>query len=593
MGIYCPECGCESSDPEFCDRCNTDLNTPSQDNAESPVQDPDELAAALRTDQKARLARPEAAVLVRAEGRTWRCHWVPEDSWATWQPCLEERQRHQIEVLPPCRILPGEGGFWIGAEVLGKCSKPWRELPVEDLFPWLQGAAAFVDRLAHALEALHRAGLVWLNFNPLALEETVDGRLRFTNLDLAVCPVGECRANLHTLPTFDAPEVARGQAGSIGPRTDVYHLALFTYHWLGGFLPHGFFGRGLAAMDFVLPSVRVFEPRLPAGLAPVLERGLVIDPGQRPDTPGVWSAEFRAAVARAESRRNATARIEWETGFDTRVGRAKSSQGQVNEDAGFIHDYTDPDRVAAVIADGVSCCDVGTGQIASQLTCDAFARRLGPDTHAADFRRQVESACREAGSLLLDWANQHGGQDQLTAGGDLMGTTVLAAWLEGRTLSLANIGDSRAYLIDGSGIEQLTVDGDLGNALLEAGVPPEEVRDMGRAARSLYSFVGGAAQDDQGQLSVGEHWEMMLTHWPLLPGDVVILCTDGLVEEGSYLEPQQVLELVRQHEDLPTDLLAAKLAEAADARQRLPSETNPEGLGDNITCCVIRVRNPG
>jgi serine/threonine protein phosphatase PrpC len=70
---------------------------------------------------------------------------------------------------------------------------------------------------------------------------------------------------------------------------------------------------------------------------------------------------------------------------------------------------------------------------------------------------------------------------------------------------------------------------------------------------------------------------------------VVVLCTDGLVEEGAFLEPQELGEIVRRYPGLPAAALAEKLAEAAEARQRAPSEHEPYGFGDNITCAVIRI----
>src|SRR5262249_47828395 len=141
----------------------------------------------------------------------------------------------------------------------------------------LQRMASFLDRLAQALEALHEDGLVWLTFDPLALEEA-DGRLRCTNLDLTVYPAGTWPEPPRTLPAFTAPEICCGQ--DIGPRSDVFHLALFAYYWLADYLPHGFFGRGLAAFDFALPPLRTFAPTLCAGLATAVTRGLALDPAQ-------------------------------------------------------------------------------------------------------------------------------------------------------------------------------------------------------------------------------------------------------------------------------------------------------------------------
>jgi serine/threonine protein phosphatase PrpC len=586
MGVLCPECGSTSHDPEFCDRCNTDLRFPAAPAATSADPGP---PVHLLEEQAARLSRPEAAVLVGAGDQTWRCHRISTDAWPSWQARVEERLRHRAGCLPPGHLVHGEGATWVVIEAAGERLTPWTAWPGPDLLAGLESLAAFADRLAASLEELHAAGLVWLDFDPLALNDG-DGRLRFTNLDLTVYPTGHLPTPSPCRPSFLAPEVARGCAEEVGPRTDVFHLALFVYYAIGRFLPHGFFGAGLPAFDFELPPLRVFEPRLPVGLAPVVHHGLAVDPARRPATPSAWCAEFRAALERALVRERSDAAIAWDTGFHSRTGQTKAALGWPNEDAGFVRHFTDPDRTAVVIADGVSSCDIGSGATASRITCDRLDACLGAGVRARDFFLAAGLACELASGDILDWALEHGDPDRLVSGADVMGTTALAAWLEGRTLQVANVGDSRVYLIDESGIDQLTVDGDLGNALLAAGVPPEVLKDLGSAARSLYSYVGGCARDSSGKPLAGEHGVATRSQYPLLPSDTVVLCSDGLVEEGAFLEPEDLLRLVRAHAGLSAQALTERLAEEADARQLLPSETEPTGRGDNITCCVIRVR---
>jgi serine/threonine protein phosphatase PrpC len=193
----------------------------------------------------------------------------------------------------------------------------------------------------------------------------------------------------------------------------------------------------------------------------------------------------------------------------------------------------------------------------------------------------------------LAWALEKGYREQLAEGRDLMGSTLLAGWLEGNILSLANVGDSRAYLIDGGNVEQLTIDGDLGSELLASGVPPEEVKALGGMARGLRDCVGGCSVSPEGDLKILEDYcQPSLSRWPLLPGDVVVLCSDGLVEEGAFLEPEKMGEIVRSHPHLSAAALAEQLGQAADAMQRLPSPLEPDGFGDNITCIIIKVRSP-
>ena len=86
-----------------------------------------------------------------------------------------------------------------------------------------------------------------------------------------------------------------------------------------------------------------------------------------------------------------------------------------------------------------------------------------------------------------------------------------------------------------------------------------------------------------------EHNKPTFSRWTLVPGDVLVLCTDGLVEEGLFLEPADIAQLVRRHGQGPLEEQANLLADAADGRQHLPSPLEPEGRGDNISCVVVRI----
>jgi serine/threonine protein phosphatase PrpC len=578
-------------------------------------------------------------------------------------------------------------GVWVVAETTGKRPESWKAALTEDPLDrlrhlagvagrghpfWQENAAAklqqlcaFLEKLAAALESFHESGLVWLTFHPHWLEDAGE-RFQVTNLDLTVHRIGRMPNRIRLVPSFAAPEVVRGQVAEIGPRTSVYQLALFTYYWLGRYLAQGFPGKGLESFGFVIPPLRIFAPTLPPGIAGIVAAGLALEPARRPSSPNTFCQDFRAGVERVAYRlcwhapaptpsplggegrssnlQSAICNLQWDVGLHTRAGRAKAASGGANQDYGFVRRFSDPDRALMVVADGLSCCDVGSGDVASRLVSEAIAAAFeaaGPDLQIPDSRLQIESptdssnlespgsssnlqsaicnlqsprtggkavgglgsdfasrisrACRQGAEAILAWALEHGERERLVAGSDLMATTVLAGWLEGNTLTLANAGDSRAYLINSDGIEQLTVDADLGCTLLAAGSPPESVVELGPVTRALRSCVGGVLyRSDTDELIVDEaRCKLVVTRWQLLPGDVVILCSDGLVEEGAFLEPQELLELVRRHANLPAVELAEKLADAADARQQPPSPQEPDGFGDNITCCALRILRAG
>jgi serine/threonine protein phosphatase PrpC len=596
MVVTCPTCGQSTHDLEFCDHCNADLNP---DAAAAPTSDqplPEQAELRLGRHLLAMLNRPEAGVVVSEGGRHWRVHWIPATQWPEWSESLGRRQQFVAASLPPCRTTTEAEGVWVTVEAKATCATPWLVARGKHPLEQLRLLLEILGPLTAALEGLHGQGLVCLPFDPRCLEVVEVGpavTVRFTNLDLSVCPSGPCPDRLQVLPSFASPEVSRYLGHEVGPAVDVYHTALFAYYWLAGLLPHGFTGAGLEAFDHDIPTLRNYAPNLVPGVAEVLLRGLAPDPRERWTTPTALVDALRDALERARRRWQSTDPIVWDVGGHTRTGRAKEALHRANEDDIMVRQFSDPDRDLLAVVDGLTSCSVGSGGLASLLTILALENTLGDDCTAEDFPDRVAKACRHGSESILAWAVEHGYRRSLLHGEDLMASTLLAGWLEGRTLTLGNLGDSRAYLIADGRVEQLTVDGDVRSFWLGRGIPPEEVGQLGGMGRSLRCCVGGFVADSLGEPAIDpEHLRPAVSTWPLLPGDVVVLCTDGLVEEGVFLEPPDLVRLVGEHPDLEALSLAEFLVEAADSLQELPSPERPDGFGDNISCVVIKVYTP-
>ncbi len=248
-----------------------------------------------------------------------------------------------------------------------------------------------------------------------------------------------------------------------------------------------------------------------------------------------------------------------------------------------------PKRVA-LVADGVSTCDVGSGGLASMMTTIIMENALADGCTHDDFPGVITSAAQRGSIGLLEWAFAHDGRADLEAGKDLMGTTLTVGWFQERELSVANLGDSQAYLITERFIEQLTVDGDLASDLLAHDAAPEEVRTRHDGPGLAPKCVGGCVKTEDGEVGIlAESCTPRVARWPLVPGDVLIFCTDGLVEEGFFLEPQTVAAIVREYQDRSAAELAHMLVEAADELQRVPTIMEPDGFGDNISCVVVKI----
>jgi protein phosphatase len=101
-----------------------------------------------------------------------------------------------------------------------------------------------------------------------------------------------------------------------------------------------------------------------------------------------------------------------------------------------------------------------------------------------------------------------------------MGTTLTVAAVLGSNLLIGHVGDSRAYLLRGSNLRQLTTDHTLAQALIDAGVAdPDDP-----ASRSMRHVLTAAVG------SLGQEVDPQVQRFKLEPGDQLLLCTDGLTE---------------------------------------------------------------
>src|SRR5205823_6628135 len=132
-----------------------------------------------------------------------------------------------------------------------------------------------------------------------------------------------------------------------------------------------------------------------------------------------------------------------------------------NEDSIEVKAF--PDMTICIVADGMG--GQAAGEIASKRAIDVVPRELRKNLAAAGDEEQVKQVVRKAVVQANDEIITMGSLDR-----DLknMGTTiVLALWRKGKELFVSNLGDSRAYMVRGGKIEQLTTDHSLAQALVE------------------------------------------------------------------------------------------------------------------------------
>jgi PPM family protein phosphatase len=150
---------------------------------------------------------------------------------------------------------------------------------------------------------------------------------------------------------------------------------------------------------------------------------------------------------------------------------------------------------------------------------------------------------------------------------DGMGTTLTVAGTLGSNLIIGHVGDSRAYLLRGTSLRQLTTDHTLAQALIDAGV----ANHNDPATRSMRHVLTAAIG------SLGERIEPQVQRFKLRDGDQLLLCTDGLT---GMVEDQIIANVLRE----------AKSAQYAC--QSLVDLALAAGGVDNITTILARFVSP-
>ena len=218
-----------------------------------------------------------------------------------------------------------------------------------------------------------------------------------------------------------------------------------------------------------------------------------------------------------------------------------------------------PHGLLFLVADGMG--GAASGELASSMAGDVIIETLREIWQSAPNQSQEEfaEALREATDRANARIHRYARENPEHRG---MGTTATIAGLLGDRLFLAQVGDSRAYLVRGGQAQQLTKDQSLMQRLVEAGEMTQEEADASERRNIILQALGPEAQVT-----------IDLTHQQIRRGDTLIICSDGL--SG----------LVRASE------IAGIASEEADPRlvcQRLVDRANELGGPDNITVIAAR-----
>lgn len=244
-----------------------------------------------------------------------------------------------------------------------------------------------------------------------------------------------------------------------------------------------------------------------------------------------------------------------EQAWQTHKGRVRD----YNEDSVGLF-QTDYGVTVAVVADGMGGHQAG--DVASQSAVQVVKRKLRsltPQMGTEERRKRSLEAATKANQEVYHMATDNKGYKG-------MGTTLITAILDEEEIVLSHIGDSRAYLLHDDGLYQLTEDHSLVNVLQKHGEITEEEAKVHPQRNVIMRAVGTSEEVEA---------DIIVTPW--YPGDILLLCSDGLYNMAEV-------------DTIGTILTTPGLTVAQQSEQLIQAALDGGGT-DNIS--VILVKHTG
>lgn len=231
---------------------------------------------------------------------------------------------------------------------------------------------------------------------------------------------------------------------------------------------------------------------------------------------------------------------------------------ELNEDCFCIHGFETEERGFCILADGMG--GHNAGEVASQSAVKFIADKLREVLDSEDeegvpavLTDAIEKANEKVYKMSVESTAHRG-----------MGTTVVAAYISDGNAYIANVGDSRAYVVSKDGINQITTDHSVVEELVKSGtITHEEARVHPR--RNIITRAVGTEEDIRTDVFEYEY----------ASGDVMLLCSDGL---STMLDDKEIESIIKNEET--SEKTVCSLVDAAKERGGL----------DNITVICIRFR---
>lgn len=216
------------------------------------------------------------------------------------------------------------------------------------------------------------------------------------------------------------------------------------------------------------------------------------------------------------------------------------------------------DQLLAIVCDGMG--GARSGNIASKMAAEVFVGEVQRTVRGNMRQAQIDTMLNNALELANKAVYE---QSMLSEEYRGMGTTLVAAFFQKDTVTVANVGDSRAYLFNQSGVQNITTDHSLVELMVQRGELTRE-QAKNHPGKNLITRAVGTEQ--------AVDCDLFRLH--LTKGDCLLMCSDGL---SNVMSDQEILfEVIHG-------------VNKNDCCQRLMSIANYRGSPDNVTVVLAAV----
>lgn len=447
-------------------------------------------------------------------------------------------------------------------------------LSIEQVVQWAM-------QVCRALQYLHSQGIIHRNICPgnitlqkgSANEKQPAGAIKLVNFDYA-CKIGtDLYIEPFALLGYSPPEQLE-PFHKLDGRCDIYSLGVTMYQLLSRYEP-----RNNLHQVFTFPRLSKSNNKVPPNIERVIEKAMKLTIHERYQSAAEMLQDLSALNVGSLS-------LVMHSVGKTDVGR----QREHNEDAllvseTFLQDTKGIKEVKVyAVADGMGGEEMGelassmalqilenstkTPLIDSTVSDGNITKKLGQKVatgrlgHKESDKEKIQNMLIRTIQTANEEIYQYAQKKLLSS--QYMGTTLTAALIQGPNMYVANVGDSRTYIIRDGSIKQITVDHSLLQRLVDIGqITAEEAIQQRDREKSIYRSLGS-----QGQIEVDTFTETLEI------GDSVLLCSDGLTD---MVRDEEILNIVKASET------------EQEACERLIEAANDSGGTDNITVILLKV----